>query len=296
MKTDIKLISRILLILGLMFSNSTKVLGQEFELSNYKMRYTFSTSKDAENRRFLEVKFLAANKKDRKDRIPVADAMIKFYNSANDTLLLIGEVKTDKTGIATFEVPSMINLLIDEDGYYNFIAKFDATDSLKRQKKSLQVKDLILNLNLSEEDSLKMVSVEAYTLDSLGAKLPVEELDLVFSVGGMLSRMPIEEASLENGAYEFEITKDIQGDINGDFALYVFVDDHDDYGTILQMTESNWGVFDDIREPEKNKLWTEAAPIWMYIVLSILLIGVWANYVYAIIKLWKIKKISPGVS
>ncbi len=36
MKTDIKLIGRVLLILGLMFSNSTKVLGQEFELSNYK--------------------------------------------------------------------------------------------------------------------------------------------------------------------------------------------------------------------------------------------------------------------
>ncbi len=55
--------------------------------------------------------------------------------------------------------------------------------------------------------------LEAYTLDSIGGKLPVEELDVVFSVGGMLSKLPIEEASLEDGEYEFEIIEDIQGDI-----------------------------------------------------------------------------------
>ncbi len=296
MKTNLKYISRILVLAGLMFSYSTNVLGQEFELSNYKIRYTLSTLKDVNNNRQLEVKFLAANKKDRKDRIPVSGALIKFYNSGNDTLIAIGEIETDDKGIAKIEVPSSMNLLMDEEGYYNFSAQFDATESLKRQKKSLQVKDLILNLNLSEEDSLKMVSLEAYTIDSLGSKLPVEELDLVFSVGGMLSRMPIEEASLEDGVYEFEITKDIQGDINGDFQMFAFVDDHDDYGTVLQMVESNWGVFDDIREPEKNKLWTEAAPIWMYVVLTILLVGIWANFLYTIIKLLKIKKIGKNLA
>jgi len=296
MKTDIKIITRIIVLAGLMLSFSTNVFGQEFELSNYKIRYTFSTLKDVNNNRQLEVKFLAANKKDRKDRIPVSGALIKFYNSGNDTLLAIGEIKTDDKGIAKLEVPSSMNLLMDEEGYYNFSAQFEATESLKKQKKSLQVKDLNLIMNLSEGDSLKTVSLEAYTLDSIGGKLPVEELDLVFSVGGMLSKLPIEEASLEDGQYEFEITEDIQGDINGDFQLFAFVDDHDDYGTVLHMVESNWGVFDDIREPEKNKLWTEAAPIWMYVVLSILLIGVWANFLFTIIKLLKIKKIGKNLA
>ena len=78
MKTDIKLITRIIVLAGLMFSFSTNVFAQEFELSNYKIRYTFSTLKDINNNRQLEVKFLAANKKDRKDRIPVSGALIKF--------------------------------------------------------------------------------------------------------------------------------------------------------------------------------------------------------------------------
>ena len=292
MKTNLKFITRLVVLAGVMLSYSTNVFGQEFELSNYKIRYTLSTLKDVNNNRQLEVKFLAANKKDRKDRIPVSGALIKFYNTGNDTLLSIGEMKTDDKGIAKIEVPSSMKLVMDEDGYFNFSAQFDATESLKKQKKSLQIKDLNLIMNLSEEDSLKTVYLEAYTLDSIGGKLPVEELDLVFSVGGMLSKMPIEEASLEDGAYEFEITKDIQGDINGDFQLFAFVDDHDDYGTVLQMVESNWGVFDDIREPEKNKLWTEAAPIWMYIVLTILLAGAWAHFIYTIIMLRKIKKLA----
>ncbi len=295
MKTDIKLMARIFILLGLMFSNSISVFGQEFELSNYKIRYSFSTQKNIEGNRELQVSFLAANKKDRKDRIPVGDAMIKFYHSDKDSLILIDEIKTNNEGIANLTVPSTFNLVMDEEGYYNFTAQFDATESLKRQKKTLQVKDLFLNMNLSEVDSLKMVSLDAFTLDSLGEKLPVEELDLVFSVGAMLSKLPIEEASLEDGVYEFEITKDIQGDINGDFQLFAFVDDHDDYGTVLQKVESNWGVFDDIREPEKNKLWTEAAPIWMYVVLTILLVGAWANYFYTIIKLFKIKKMGANI-
>ena len=214
MKTDIKLITRILFVLGMMFSYSANVFGQEFELSNYKIRYKFSTLKDIDNNRHLEVSFLAANKKDRKDRIPVSDALIKFYSSDNDSLVPISEIKTDHKGIAKIIIPSTMNLEMDEDGYYNFIAQFDATESLKKQKKTIQVKDLILTMNLSEEDSLKVVSLDAQTLDSIGGQIPVEELDLVFSVGGMLSRMPIEEASLEDGTYEFEITKDIQGDLD----------------------------------------------------------------------------------
>ena len=277
MKTDITLITRLFIAVIFMCSNSFRVMSQEFELSNYKIRYSFSTQKNIEGNRELEVSFLAANKKDRKDRIPVSDALINFYHAGQDTLILIDAVKTNHKGIAKLIVPASFDLEMDEDGYYNFSAIFEATESLKRQKKSLQVKDLFLTMNLSEEDSVKMVALEAYTLDSLGGKLPVEELDVVFSVGGMLSKLPIEEGSVEEGVYEFEITKDIQGDINGDFNFYVFVDDHDDFATVTQQVASNWGVFDDIREPEKNKLWTEAAPIWMYVVLTFLLVGAWAK-------------------
>ena len=291
MKNDLKHIAQLLILAGLMLSYSQDVFAQSFELSDYKVRFSLSTSKDIDNLRSLEVLYQATNKKDRKDRIPITDALIQFYATHQDSLILIGEMKTNMKGIAKFTIPASQAIYANEDGYQILTAKFAGSDALKKQKKEVEVKDLFLTLDLSVIDSLNMVSILAYEKDSIGEKVNVDDLDIVFSVGGMLSRMPIEEGSTEDGRYEFEMPDDIPGDLNGDFAFYAFVDDHDDYGTVLQMSESDWGVFDDIQVPEKNKLWTEAAPIWMYIVLTILLVGAWANYVYAIVKLYKIKKI-----
>jgi len=291
MKNDIKYIAQLLILAGLMLSYSQDVFAQAFELSDYRVRFSLSTSKDIDNLRSLEVLYQATNKKDRKDRIPITDALIQFYATDQDSLILLGEMNTNMKGIAKFTIPASQAIYVNEDGYQILTAKFAGSDALKKQKKEVEVKDLFLTLDLSVVDSLNMVSIVAFEKDSIGDKINVDDLDIVFSVGGMLSRMPIEEGSTEDGRYEFEMPDDIPGDLNGDFKFYAFVDDHDDYGTVLQMSESDWGVFDDIQVPEKNKLWTDAAPIWMYIVLTILLVGAWANYVYAIIKLWKIKKI-----
>lgn len=291
MKHDIKYITRILILTGLIISYSLNIAAQEFELSDYKMGFKLSTKKNVDNSRTLEVLYQATNKKDRKDRIPIVEALIEFYASYQDSLVLLGGIKTNNNGIAEYIVPASKAIYVNEEGFQTFTAKFAGSEGLKRQKKSVEVKDLFLELNLAEEDSIKTVYLEAFLKDSIGEKVYVEDVDLVFSVGGMLSRMPIEDGTIEDGRYEFEMPDDIPGDLNGDFKLYAFIDDHDEYGTVLQMSESNWGVFDNIQVPEKNKLWTDAAPIWMYIVLTILLVGAWANYVYAVVKLWRIKKI-----
>ena len=57
---------------------------QENDASNYKMRFNLKTVKQPDNSRLLEVSFIGQNKKDRKDKIPVTDAEIKFYNKFNE--------------------------------------------------------------------------------------------------------------------------------------------------------------------------------------------------------------------
>ncbi len=132
--------------------------------------------------------------------------------------------------------------------------------------------------------------LKAYTLDSLKTKTPIEEIDVIFSVGGMLSKMPIEEASVEDGEYEFEFPANISGDKDGNVDVYVVVEDNDDFGNVIQKKNVNWGKLDKLTAENENTLWSEAAPIWMYLVLTILLVGVWANYAYSIKNLLKIKK------
>jgi len=259
---------------------------QELDASNYRMRLSLNSFKQSDNSRMLEVSFIGQNKEDRKDKLPVFDAVIKYYNEDN----LLGTAKTSKEGIAQFTVPEGQNYITDENGYINFIAKFEGSDGLDEDEDDIQIKDLFLELNLKEVDSVKTVFVKGFTKDSTGVKTPLEGVTVVVSVGGMLSKMKLEEVIIEDGEFEFEFPTDIPGDVNGDIMVYSTIQDSDDYGTVVQSKSVNWGVFKNETVKEHNQLWSQAAPIWMYIVLTILLLGVWANYLYTVIYLFKINK------
>lgn len=288
MKTYILKFSVIAILIGL-FAN-TNCIAQDNEAKNFKQSFKFKTIKQADNSRLLEVSFIARHKKNRKNKVPVYQADINFYNTSDEENILLGTVKTNKEGIAQLILPENQSYLTDSDGYINFKAEFEKTKAIKRQKKSIAVKDLILDLNLEEIDSIKTATVKAYLLDSLNVKVPVSDAEVVFSVGGMIHNMPIEKGKLSGGEYEFEFPTNIPGDINGIIDVYVTIEDHDDYGKVIKKESIKWGVFHKQVKDDSNTLWSEAAPIWMYVVLSILLIGVWAKYIYAIRNLFKIRK------
>lgn len=288
MKTKLFKFSVIAILIGL-FTN-TNSIAQENEAKNFKMLYKFNTTKQADNSRLLEVSFIARHKKDRKNKMPIFEAEINFYNVSDEEDILLGTVKTDKKGFARLTLPENQSYLTDTEGYINFKAIFKKTKAIKSYKKSIAVKDLILNLYLEEIDSVKTAMVKAFTLDSLKTEIPVTEVDVIFSVGGMISNMPIEEASVEDGEYEFEFPTNIPGNVDGNIDVFVTVEDHDDFGNVIQKKSVNWGTFNKQIKEDSNTLWSVAAPIWMYVVLSILLIGVWAKYIYSISNLFKIRK------
>jgi len=275
-------------IIALMFSFTS--IAQENDASNFRMMFNFKTVKQNDNTRLLEVSFIARNKKDRKDKIPVVDTEIKFYNTLNEEEVLLGTSTTSQEGIAQLILPESHNYLVDENGYINLIAKFEGTDALEEEEEELSVKDLHLELNLKEIDSVKTVIVKAFTIDSLGIETPVEEADIIVSVQGMLSKMKIKEDYIEDGEFKFEFPTDLPGNEDGDITVFSTIEDNDDFGNVFQKKTVNWGTFNKQVKEEGNKLWSEAAPMWMYIVLTILLLGVWANYVYTILNLFKIKK------
>ena len=276
------------LIIGL--SLNTNTFAQNIDVENYRMMYNFKTIKNSDNTRTLEVSFIARNKEDRKDNVPVFDAEIKFFNTLNDEEVLIGTSKTNNEGIARIILPENQKYLADEDGYINLKALFEGTDAIDEQEETLSVKNLYLELDLQEIDSVKTVSIKAYLKDSAGTILPVEECDIIISVNGMISRMKIEEGTIENGEFEFEMPTNIPGDANGNYTVFAVIQDHDEFANVIQEKNVNWGVFTKLAANDSNTLWSEAAPIWMYIVLTILLVGVWANYAYTIKNLFSISK------
>jgi hypothetical protein len=268
----------------------TNGFAQKTDASNYRMKFKFKTIKQKDNSRLLEVSFIGQNKKNRKDKVPVYNAEINFYNTLNEDEKLLGTSKTSKEGIAQLVLQKNQNYLTDKNGYINLKAEFKGTDAIDEEDSEIAVKDINLELNLKEIDSVKTGIITAYTIDSVGVKTPVEEADVIISVKGMLSNMKIKEGTIENGKYEFEFPTDIPGDANNNIIVYSSIEDSDDFGNVIQEKSINWGVFKKEIKKNKNTLWSKAAPLWMYIVLTILLVGVWANYMYTIISLFKISK------
>lgn len=283
----IKIIS-VLPLFVFLFSNHA--ISQEFDMSKYRPIYKFNMNKQADNSRLLEVEFMVRNKKVRKDRIPVLEAEIDFVNVFENNEVLLGRVMTSEKGIATLELDENQKYLIDDEGYINLEARFKGSEVLPKKTARIQVKDIQLVMSLKEIDSIKTVVISAYELDSIGNKLFVDELDVKIAVGSMLSKMTIEDVTLNNGTYSYEFPTDLPGDKNRNLEVFTSIEDHDDFGNVTQKNEVNWGVYQENKFADKNKLWTSAAPIWMYIVLTIMLVGVWANYIYTIFHLYKLKK------
>lgn len=277
-----------ILVALLFFINSN---AQENDASNYNLSFEFKTVKQGDNSRLLEASFIGKNKEDRKDILPIYGAEIKFFNVLNEEEALLGAAKTSQDGVAQITLPENQKYLTDESGNINLTARFEGNEAMEETSAELIVKNIHLALNLEEIDSVKTVLVTAFTFDELGDKIPLEEeIDIVLYVQGMLSKMKIAEGSIIEGAYEFEFPTDLPGDANGNLTIFSIIEENELYGTVMQQKNAKWGVFQKQIKKTKNTLWSSAAPIWMYIVLTILLVGVWANYIYIFINLFKIKK------
>jgi len=271
-------------------------IAQQNDLSNYRTRFDFKTVKQADNSRLLEVTFMALNKKDRKDQLPVYEAEIQFFNILNDEEMLLGTSKTSNEGIAQLILPENQKYRTDGEGYINLKARFNGTDALGEEEGDLMVKDLHLDLNLTEIDSVKTVTLTAFTVDSLGVKTPVSDVDIITYVKAMLSKMNIDEGTISDGEYSFTMPQSFAGNPQGNLTITSIIDDNDEFGNIIQEKTVHWGTFNKPLQQDKNMLWTKAAPIWMYVVLTILLLGVWINYIYTIANLFIIKKEGDNLS
>jgi len=285
-----KLYQYFVIILLVGFISNNTIFAQKNDVKNYKMLYKFNTVKQHDNSRLLEVSFVANNKKDRKIKLPVYGADINFINIADEEEILLGTVKTDNEGFARLTLPENQTYYTDSEGYINFLARFENTNALKLIEKQLTIKYVFLEINFVEIDSIKKVILNAYSLDSLKAKIPLEGTPIIFSVGGFISNLPIKEATIEDGEFEFEFPEDIPGDIEGNIDVFVSIENHDDYGNVVQKNNVPWGIFQKQTNKPTFTLWSHYAPIWMYVVLTILLVGVWSNYIYSIINLFRIKK------
>ncbi len=276
-----------LVLVGLFFNLETLPLSAQDDDVSLDMEFRFKTYKNADKTRSFIVEFYGTMEK---ERVPVYDAEIRFFNSTEDEEVLIGTANTTQEGISNLTLPADYSYIKDEEGYINVTARFEGSGDLDSFEESLAVRDLNLTLELNESEDGNTITVYANMIDNLGEEIPIEESDIYFYVQGMVSRLPIGDDWLEEGEYIFDFPNDIPGDKNGTLLVYVEIEDNDDFGNVTQTATVNWGTGPRLESGKVRMLWSDFGPIWMIVLMSTLLIAVWANIIHSIYNLVRINQ------
>jgi hypothetical protein len=145
-------------------------------------------------------------------------------------------------------------------------------------------------MELTEIDSIKTILLSAENVNN-GRMVPVSGEKLMVYVPRMFSSLPISEATLdESGKASVEFPADLPGDKDGNITIIARFEEHPEFGNVEKQTTLKWGVpAASSTHSSHRALWTKTAPKWMTYTLSILLLGVWGHYLFALISLIRIR-------
>ncbi len=222
--------------------------------------------------------------------IPLPDREISFYSEAT-TKKLIGTVKTDQEGNAVIDLTKYKPFPSNNEGFWIFGSQFGGNDTIEQVAAQLSVKDVNLEMSLTETDSIRTITLKAFTTENKIAT-PVSGEIVVVYVPRMFSLLPIGEATLDNnGMTSLEFPRDLPGDNEGNLTIISRFEQHPTFGNVERKAVVKWGIIPQNSVPLAHRsLWTKTPPMWMIVTLSILLTGVWGHYLFAVISLILIKK------
>lgn len=245
--------------------------------------------KDNDNLKHLQVKM-----EQYIDRNPYAlpGIPVQFF-AGEDGDVFLGSGLTNTEGLIDFVVPDTASLPEDEEGMVRYLASYEGCDTIYPTENEVYITDVFLDMKLELVDSVKTVVAHAWRLID-GEEVPVADEDIYFYVPRMFSLLPIGEEFLdENGTASIEFPVDIPGDAAGMLGVVTRFNDHYLFGNVEKRQEVQWGVPTMHQIPEEHRaLWTQIAPKWMIVTLTILLTGVWSHYIFVIFQMIRIKRLA----
>jgi hypothetical protein len=265
------------------------ISGQDVEEAEILSPYMeFKYLKDTEGRRILDAKVFLAGEL---GLIPLEGLPVSFYTNMEEPELL-GEAMTDGKGIARYIIPESMTLPVDEDNNWWFYAEFEGNDMYEMTMEEISLMDVNLDMKLEETEDGKKIYLYAYTMQD-GERIPVSDEDIYIFVPRMFSLLPVAEGYFIEGEAEVDFPDDVPGDEEGNLTVIGRFNDHWQFANVEKRADTNWGVPSSHEVAESHRaLWTQIAPRWMIISLTIMLAGVWGHYLFAIISMIRIKRMA----
>ena len=278
-----KSIYRFLLLSLLMFV-SIQLYSQE--ATKIKPYVTLQYFKNTEGLRILQTTLTYSRNR---MELPLGGMEIAFYTGADKQTLLVRN-STNEKGVARFELGSDFEPQTGADGMWAFSSEFMGNDSIEGGTSEVSLRDMLLEMELTQADSIKTVTLKAYTKVG-GKEIPVAGETVIVYVPRMFSLLSIGELTLDDaGSASIEFPSDLPGDKEGNLEVIAKIEENATYGNVEKRETMKWGLPTDYSVPVTHRaLWTKIAPRWMIYSLSILLAGVWGHYMFAVISLIRIK-------
>lgn len=224
------------------------------------------------------------------------NAEIEFLAGADQAGGIIGKVKTDYEGIATFRYPLKKGFPADKNGNTTYSARFAGKGHYLAAASDAVTAHLAkLTVNFSTQDSARYININGVDLGISGNTTPLAKTKVIILVPRLFSLLKIGEIELDElGAGRIDYPANLVGDSLGRINVIARIEENDKYANVQGQQTINWAISKYFYKAEQptRELWTPVAPIWMIVTLIIMLTGVWAHYIYAIIQLVYIKRLS----
>jgi hypothetical protein len=289
MKTEYKYMHWVafLLAFGMLTVFQTQLIGKpEAKKERTRMKLYYAKSPDGTKK--ITIAITAGSGRNMHG---VADAEVVLNSMVNDSTIELARLKTDTLGTIELFVEADYKFPVNEEGKTYLEAIYEGNDVYRNASNDIEIADVDFEFSFDIEDSVKYLTVVATQKDPDGNTIPVEELDISIGVQRLYSVLTIESIETdEDGVAVLEFPDDIPGDADGLLTIRARIEDDDDFGTVEQFGEVQWGVpVSYAVEPLPRQLYTDEAPLWMIASVFIILLGAWYHFGLSIYKLRKIK-------
>ena len=224
--------------------------------------------------------------------LPVPDIPVDFYNVTDSSEVLLGTVSTDENGEAIYNIKGGMDLSLNPENSYSFVASFKGNEDFKKATSEVTIKEANIEIGFEEIDSTKVISAMAYEINPVNTeRILLDGVNLSFYVPGSFSLYKIGEEELSEGKCTIDFPVTIPGDSLGNLMIIAKIEESDEYGNVEASAIKNWGLVREPVIPEPSRgLGDTDAPLWMVYTLIVLLSAVWIHYLYVFVVIYLIKK------
>lgn len=231
---------------------------------------------------------------------PLPDKSFSLYMDSVAAENLVGNVTTDKLGLAKSFIPVSLKSAWDASAQHTFIAQ----EKGKEEVTELPVVKSRITIDTASEDGKRSITVLVEKFEN-EAWVPLNEAEMKVGVrrlGSILSAGDDPTYTTDSsGTVTVEVTKDsLPGDIKGNVFLAVSIDDNETIGNVRVEKQVAWGV---PTTPAANffdqrTLWSTRnhTPLWLLFIAYSIVLSVWGTLIYLVFQLIKIKRLGKNVN